>query len=262
MFAFDLRASLLAAVVVTGGVALAWVGPIPQDLGYHQFADTRALGGLTNFWNVVSNLPFLLVAVLGLLRMRRLAYAATRTAYTVICVSIALVALGSAYYHVAPSNSTLLWDRLPMTVVFMALLSLVLNERVFRRPRPWVLWALIAAGIASALYWAWSEAQGQGDLRLYALVQFSPMVLIPLILVWYRSGYLNTAWLAAALGWYLAAKAFEHFDAQIWAVTGEAGGHALKHVAAAAAGMCIVYAVPTRHARDTRAVTRDDEPRG
>lgn len=251
MSMFDLRAGILAAVVLTGVAALAWIGPIPQDLRYHLFADTRALGGLRNFWNVVSNLPFLMVGVLGLLRMRRLAQVATRTGYGVMCVSVALVGVGSAYYHDAPSNSTLLWDRLPMTVAFMALLSLVLNERVFQQKRPWVVWALIAAGVASALYWAWSESQGQGDLRPYALVQFLPVVLIPLILLLYRPRYLHTAWLLATLAWYVAAKALEHYDAQIWAATGWIGGHALKHVAAAAAVLCVVYAVPARRLRNT-----------
>ncbi|MBT9567964.1 MAG: ceramidase domain-containing protein [Thiobacillus sp.] len=244
MPAFDLRASLLMAAVLIGVGALVWVGPIAQDLRYHQFADTRALGGLLNFWNVVSNLPFLLVGMLGLLRVPRLTHEATRTGYAVVCMSIAVVALGSAYYHAAPSNGTLLWDRLPMTVVFMALLSLVLDERVFPQPRPWVMWALIAAGVASALYWAWSETQGQGDLRPYVLVQFSPVVLIPLILLSYPPRYLKSIWLVAAFGCYVAAKLLEQFDAQIWTATGVAGGHALKHVAAAAAVLCIVYAVP------------------
>jgi hypothetical protein len=40
--------------------------PIPQDPSYHQFADQRTLLGIPNFWNVVSNLPFVLVGAIGL----------------------------------------------------------------------------------------------------------------------------------------------------------------------------------------------------
>ena len=192
MPALDLRAGVLAAAVLAGIAALAWVGPIPQDLRYHLFADTRTMGGLRNFWNVISNLPFLMVGVLGLLRYSRLALEATRTGYGLMCVGVALVGLGSAYYHDAPANSTLLWDRLPMTVAFMAFLSLLLRERVLQHARPWMLWALIAAGVASALYWAWSESLGQGDLRPYLLVQALPVVLIPLILMLRRAPFISS----------------------------------------------------------------------
>lgn len=252
MATFDLRAGVLMAVVLAGVVALAAAEPIPQNARYHLFADTRTLGEFRNYWNVVSNLPFLVVGLFGLLRMPRLSHDATRIGYGVICLSTALVGLGSAYYHAAPSNGSLLWDRLPMTLVFMGLLSLVLDERVFRQARPAVLGALCAVGIASALYWAWSETQGQGDLRPYALVQFLPVVLVPLILLMYRKHYLNTGWWLGALACYATAKAFEYFDATIWDATDAVGGHALKHLAAAAAVLCIVLAVPARSSSDTR----------
>lgn len=255
MARFDLRAGVLMAVVLTGVVALAAIDPIPQDVRYHEFADTRTRYGIRNFWNVVSNLPFLLVGMVGMLRLPQLARPATRLGYGVICASIVLVGLGSATYHAAPSNGSLFWDRLPMTVVFMALLSLVLDERVFGRERPGVLGVLGVVGVASALYWVWSETQSQGDLRPYALVQFLPAALVPLILFMYPRRYLNTGWWLGALVCYGAAKAFEHFDGAIWDATGTVGGHALKHVAAAVAVLCIVLAVPARRRCDTG--TRD-----
>src|SRR5262245_15202615 len=51
-----------------GIVALGLVfclSPIPQDLSYHTFADDRTMLGVPNFLNVASNLPFIVVGVLG-----------------------------------------------------------------------------------------------------------------------------------------------------------------------------------------------------
>ena len=166
--------------------------------------------------------------------------------YVLICTGVILVGFGSAYYHWAPSNSTLLWDRLPMTVAFMALLGLLLEDRGVAGRR-W-LWILLAAGIGSVLYWSWTETQGRGDLRPYALVQFLPMLLIPLILALFRHGHVRTSRVRAALGLFIAAKLFEHFDSTVYMTVGVIGGHAIKHLIAAAAVCCIVSAVPAaRH---------------
>ena len=91
--------------------------PIPQDQEYHHFADTRFVLGIPNFWNVVSNFPFLVVGAVGLARCR---VDATTTA---MFIGIFLTGLGSSYYHWEPNDQTLFWDRLPMTVAFMAILA-------------------------------------------------------------------------------------------------------------------------------------------
>src|SRR5437764_6848443 len=98
--------------------------PIPQDQSYHQFADQRTLLGIPNFWNVVSNLPFIAVGAAGLLKHR------DGPATIVIFAGIFLTGFGSAYYHWNPSDATLFWDRLPMTLVFSAILSSAISERV------------------------------------------------------------------------------------------------------------------------------------
>src|SRR3990172_102797 len=62
----------LALIAGLPAVALAYLffhRRMAQDEvlpNYHNFADQRALWGVSNFWNVVSNLPFLLVALWGL----------------------------------------------------------------------------------------------------------------------------------------------------------------------------------------------------
>ena len=121
---------------ILGGVAIACViavfsqPPIPQDPAYHDLVDSRALFGVRNFWNVVTNVPFLFVGAIGLLGAGRLASQDLRLHYLFFCTAVMLVAFGSAYYHLDPSTSTLVWDRLPMTAAFMTLLSAVLADRV------------------------------------------------------------------------------------------------------------------------------------
>lgn len=237
---------MLALLALAAVLAVLLAGRIPQDPGYHRFADARSVLGIPNFLNCCSNLPFLLAGVYGLWRAPRLAQPRTRTSYWVLCLGVLLVAAGSSYYHYAPSNAALVWDRLPMTVAFMALFSLLLDERVLPTAPPRTLWPLLAAGVGSVAYWYWTEAQGAGDLRPYALVQFLPMLLIPAILGLFRHRYLNGALLVAALGLYLLAKVFEHFDAQVFAVLGQVSGHSLKHVVSGLAVFFIIHAVPVR----------------
>lgn len=219
------------AVLAIAGVFL--LDPIPQDPAYHAFADGRLLFGIANFWNVATNLPFLVIGLAGLGRLSRLSMPSLRPHYIVLCTGVALVGFGSAYYHLAPSVPALVWDRLPMTVAFMALFSAVLSDRL----SPWLgralLGPLVAFGIASIGWWMHTELEGNGDLRPYALVQFLPLVLIPLMLVMARGAGLHSRCLWISLGAYAAAKLAEHFDFAVLAATGVVSGHSLKHLLAA-----------------------------
>ncbi len=245
MFSHRTRVGILFLVSLAGAWALIAHGPIAQDPAYHRFADARQIVGITNFWNVVSNLPFVLVGIVGLLRYSRITARAFRGAYFTLCVGVVLIGIGSSDYHFNPSNATLVWDRLPMTVAFMALLCMLISERVKATQSRTMLFVLIGSGISSVLYWAWSESIGKGDLRPYVLAQFLPLALIPLIVGMFKSRFINNAYLLGALALYIAAKVFEHFDAVIMLATGDIGGHALKHLTAAAAVLFIVLAVPT-----------------
>src|SRR5262245_24725550 len=110
------RIGLLALVAAASAVGAFLLDPIPQDLAYHAFADRRALFGVPNFWNVATNLPFLLVGARGLLSTRRLAAPDLMTHYRIFCGAVALVAFGSGWYHLAPSHASLVCDRLPIRV--------------------------------------------------------------------------------------------------------------------------------------------------
>ena len=224
------------------------VAPIPQDPAYHLFADRRALFGLPNFWNVASNLPFFVIGAVGLAGAGRLASQDLRLHFFVFCTAVMLVAIGSAYYHLEPSTPALVWDRLPMTVAFMTLLSAVIADRISWVLGRALLWPLVVIGIASIAWWVRSEAAGAGDLRPYALVQFLPMLLIPLLLLWRGEG-LSAQRLWMALAAYATAKLAEHFDAEILAATGGLSGHSLKHLLAALAAWWLLRAFQGAPAR-------------
>ena len=239
----------LGVVTAVAAGAMLLVHPIAQDPAYHRFADGRALFGVPNFWNVASNLPFLFVGAVGLALSGRIASPALATHYRVLCAAIALVALGSGWYHLSPSNATLVWDRLPMTAAFMALLAAVISDRVSWALGRALLAPLVVAGIASIAWWVRTESAGAGDLRPYALVQFLPLLLIPLMLLASRGEGLAARPLWLALGAYVLAKLAEHFDALVLSATHLTGGHALKHLLAALAAWWIVRAFQGAPAR-------------
>lgn len=238
-----MQAWLLGAVTAIAIAALFWVAPIPQDPAYHDFADRRLLCATPNFWNVFSNLSFLVIGAFGLARLPRLQPSAHRTGYVVFCAGVVGVALGSAYYHYGPNTQTLVWDRLPMTIAFMALFAMVVRDRVSERLGERLLWPLIAVGVASIAYWHWTELQGRGDLRVYGLVQFLPMLLIPLMLLTSPGRGLRSSWLWATLATYALSKLTEHFDYGIYEATGQLSGHTIKHVLASLAVLWAIFAM-------------------
>src|SRR5262249_40741620 len=125
----DSRASHgIRALVALSALCLAaalLLPAMPQPLAYHEFADRRAYFGIANFLDVVSNVAFLLAGVAGLavaVRARtRFQHLVERVPYAIFFAGMLLTAVGSAWYHLAPDNARLFWDRLPMTIAFTAL---------------------------------------------------------------------------------------------------------------------------------------------
>ena len=253
------RPALLIALTVAAAFYTFTRDKIPQDAHYHHFADARKLAGVANFSDVVSNVPFLMVGGVGMTVLIRTIRVGSRPTihwffwpYLLFFVGISLTAFGSIYYHLHPSNSTLLWDRLPMTVAFMAFLAIVLQERIDQR-FGLLLAPLILLGAASALHWHVTESRGAGDLRLYGFVQFYPMLLIPIIIALYPRKYIRAKDIGGILGLYVLAKGFELADRQVYELTGFVSGHTLKHLVAALAALWVVGLLTrqTRYANAT-----------
>jgi len=210
--------------------------PISQSLDYHNFSDQRQLLGIAHFWNVISNLPFIAVsfiAVNNLLNEGSLKYPKKLfLSYLVFFVGVGVIGIGSIYYHLQPKNETLLWDRLPMTIAFMAFMTVIIGEYISEKAVSTALIPLVLIGIISVIYWYITEQAGQGDLRPYALVQFLPIVIIPMVLLMFPSRYTHTIYLWGVLAVYVLAKVFELFDNNLFNLVGM-GGHAIKHVISA-----------------------------
>jgi len=219
--------------VSLGGLLL--LPPITQDQSYHEFADQRTVFGIPNFWNVVSNLPFLAVGAAGLRRFRG------DSTTVVFFLGVFLTGIGSSYYHWNPNDDTLFWDRLPMTLAFAAILALVVQERVRERAGNILLWPALAVGVFSLLLWCWT-----GDLRLYFWVQFFPALAVILLFVLCPPKYTGTCYWIAAGALYALAKLFEFADEPIYSVGKLLSGHTLKHLAAAAACFAILRYYQTR----------------
>lgn len=233
------KKSILLIVTLVAIAVSAMVEPIPQPLAYHLFADRRSWFSIPNSLDVLSNVPFAFIGVAGLVLCAKNRFAGLLPPLACTFIGVLLTAFGSAYYHWQPDNQSLVWDRLPMTLAFMGFFTFVLADRIDQSFRL-LLIPLLLVGVFSVSYWAWSEARGAGDLRLYGLVQFLPMLLIPLILLMFRPGCRALKYYGGLMAGYALAKLFEHFDTQLYGLLGLVSGHTLKHLSAAA-GAYFIY---------------------
>lgn len=243
---------LVAFTVLCVAVALLWPA-VPQCQAYHDFADQRVILGIPNFFDVVSNAGFLVAGVAGLVvvvrRRTRFEYEAERLPYAVFFIGVLLTAVGSAYYHLAPDNERLFWDRLAMTVAFMPLVAAQIVDRVSVKVGLALLVPLLIVGAATVQYWIATERAGAGNVVPYGVLQFYAVVVL-LVIAWsHPSRYTRGAdiyWVFAA---YVAAKLFESLDAPIFALGNLVSGHTLKHLAGAVAGLLVCRMLVLRSLR-------------
>jgi hypothetical protein len=217
-------------------------GPIPQDPGYHVFADGRTCLGMQNFGNVASNILFLLVGAVGVRWCYRNPATSARHSWMVFFLGVALVFFGSGYYHYAPNNESLVWDRLPMTVAFMGLFAALLSEHLGAKIEHRLLAPAIVVGIASVFWWKVTD-----DLRVYIWVQFAPLLVIPFMIAVFPGRFTHRHYLLYGVGLYALAKVAEYYDRETFALTSSVlSGHSLKHLLAAAAPFCVYLMLKRR----------------
>ena len=231
------KTGLLVGISLIAIIAVMFIPPIPQDLKYHAFTDDRNISSIPNFWNVLSNLPFILIGIIGMLFSRSSRPGFRLKELSINCfvffLGIFLTGIGSAYYHLNPNNATLIWDRLPMTISFMAFFSIVIGDHIDIRSAKKILLALLIIGFIAVEYWVMTENKGHGDLRFYALVQFLPVILIPTILLFYRSTYNLKLFFWIIILLYVLAKLFEAYDQEVFHSLKFISGHSIKHLFAA-----------------------------
>lgn len=247
------RAFVLAAASIAWS-ALLLVEPIGQPQAYHDFADRRVarVGPVTvpYLGDVASNAFILAGGLYGLYRLRTAGHERgtsssevdpTREWQLDCCLPIffwatAAISAGSTYYHWNPSDRTLVWDRLPMTVAFVSIFCYMLDEyytslglgRTMLPP-------LLAVGVFSVVHWSRTD-----DLRLYLLVQFVPLIAMSVMVSLGAPGHGGAAQQGAALLLYGLAKVCEDLDYRIFALSGRViSGHSLKHILAGFAAMVL-----------------------
>lgn len=227
-------------IVLLAGLYL-WPYPITQDPAYHAFADSRDLAGIPNFQNVTSNFAFLITGIIGIFVCLTRDVGPMKTAWLVFFAGVTLTTFGSGYYHLDPSDETLMWDRLPMTLGFVGLFIAAVGEYLGIRSQRFLVPAVVV-GIASVLAWRFTD-----DLRLYIWVQALPLVTVPLMILLGTRLFTHSYFLGITVGIYSLAKVFELFDKFVFdAAGGLFGGHAIKHILAAAACLAIAAMLALR----------------
>ncbi len=215
--------------------------PIAQDPHYHNFADENTLLGIPNFMNVISNLPFLIIGIVGLVKLsKNKSPEFPKTALLIFFIGVLLTGIGSAYYHWQPDNHSLIWDRLPMTITFMSLLASIISLHIEERSGKMLLFPLLFIGISSVVYWYVTELKGHGDLRPYIFIQFYPMIFIPIIMFLYPVKGTLKKLLLPMIGFYAVAKYFEYGDQDFYSLGQLISGHTLKHLFAALATISVL----------------------
>ena len=222
---------LLSAIIGISLIGVFFLGPINQDPAYHNFADIRSIFGIPNFFNFISNIPFLLVGVYGALYTTNYRQKKAPVSWITLFIGVALVCFGSGYYHLNPAYDPLVWDRLPITIGFMGLVTGILSESINPKIERYLLLPAVLLGVLSVMVWEFTN-----DLRLYLWVQAISILIIPLVLLLFKGGYTHRAYYFYAFLLYIIAKLFEALDREVYDITGNLiSGHTLKHLFAAGA---------------------------
>jgi len=271
------EAWLAGAAVLLLMLGLLMPGTTDPGAGGAPLSDMRTLMGLPNAVDVLSNLPFLVVGLLGLYRLHRLEHghdhghppglvhdelpgSALDSAW-LFFAGLVLVAAGSSFYHLQPDDVLrLAGDRAAMAVAFAGVVGLAVSDRVSQRAGwPAACIALTAGLLAVAVF------HESGNVTPWAVVQFGGMALV-LWMATLRPVRSGTRPLNLKLGWIIAAyaiaKVLELADGTVFEFTRHVvSGHSLKHVAAALAALPVLYAVqqltqrPLMHNPPAAAVT-------
>ena len=227
-----------------------------QPVAYHDFADHREMFGVHNFLDTASNIGFLVAGLAGLIVVFRprtcFEFTIERWPYVIFFLGMLLTAAGSAYYHLAPDNDRLFWDRLPMTTAFMSLVAAQTVERISVRAGMILLFPMLVVGAGSVVYWRMTEQIGAGNVMPYGILQGYSVVILLLVERFHASRYTRGGdiyWVFAA---YVLAKLLETFDRQILSFGHWVSGHTLKHLVAAAAGYYVCRMLLRRTLKDGR----------
>ncbi len=247
------RSWYIVALTVIAAAAVILLPAMPQSAAYHRFADHRGMLGIANFLDVVSNLGFLLAGAGGLIIALNprtgFEHGLERVPYALFFIGVGLTAAGSAYYHLAPDNERLFWDRLPMTIAFMSLIAAQIVDRVSIRMGLLLLLPMLLVGAGTVVYWIATERAGVGNVLPYGVLQAYAVLILLALTALYPSRYTRGTDLYWVFAAYLIAKILESFDRNLFALGQLASGHTLKHLAAAVGALIVLNMLLRRRPR-------------
>jgi hypothetical protein len=158
----------LLVTVLLAAAALVH-GPIAQPSGYHDFADQDIAFGIPHFGDVVSNLGFAIVAAWGWWRLapasRHPDIGSGWAGYRLFLIGLFLTAFGSTWYHLAPDNASLVWDRLPIALACGGLLAGVRGDVLRRDSRDLATWLALVAMVSVGWWYYTADPALAADLR-------------------------------------------------------------------------------------------------
>jgi hypothetical protein len=231
----------LGAFAVSPALACSAMSPVIKGPGFHEYADGRYWLGIPHAGDVLSNLPFVIVGIMGLVAAREVT-AVPRRLVQLFFLAILGIGLGSGAYHVHPIDATLAFDWLPIVVALAWLTALVVSDRVDARAGRVAAFVLPALAIGSVLWWWAGGGTAGGDMRWYAMLQLLFVAIVPVVLVLYPKGTLSRGDLLLGVGCFVGARVLHANDAAILEATG-VSGHTLKHLAAGVAAYFVLRAV-------------------
>ncbi|WP_147289970.1 hypothetical protein [Crenobacter cavernae] len=238
------RPLALIALAIALAALTAWLSPLALPAGYHDFADRRALLGLPNASDVLSNIGFALAGILGLAELARGRLAVERAAlpgYALFFASLVPTAIGSAWYHLAPGDARLFWDQLPIVLALAGLLSATLAEAL--RPQRGVVHTVLLSVLASL---AVLHGRASGDLAPYVAIHLALVVFVPLLQALYPTPFRQRVSIWLAIAFYLVARACEIADLALYDAFGLVSGHTLKHLFMSVAALAVWRGLPRR----------------
>jgi hypothetical protein len=235
---------LIITAVAIGGIFL--LEPIPQDQEYHHFVDQRNFLGMPNFLDVITNFSFIIVGIAGIYFSKKMNKLQLKVISLTLFVGFILLTFGSGYYHLYPNDYTLVFDRIPMSIIFMSFFAIFIYDYINPKIGFYLFLILLGLGIFSVMYWYYTETLGKGDLRIYGLVQFFPVLAIPLIIWLYRSHYNYVKDIVPIYFFFGLAKLTEALDEEIFELLQVISGHSLKHLFMAISGAFIIVMIKRR----------------
>ena len=230
--------SFLSGLIILLILAI-FLPSIQQDQNYHNFADQRALFGVNNAFDTLSNLAFIIVGILGLFNFYNNKFIKISNSFSVILnlffISIILTGLGSGYYHLSPNDFTLVFDRLALTLVFTFILAMLASIRISERSGFHTLAELIILAPLSVLLWNYN-----GNLTPYAVLQFGGIIIIVLTLLLTKAQKQSPCFTSLII-LYGFAKVAEFYDVEIFNLSQNLiSGHTLKHLIASIAVLVFI----------------------